>query len=420
MRSAALALAATVVLCAAGRPATAQADGPWRIAEQTPGAQYTKIRHDNGPEINLYRVDQFNGRTPQQFIETTQNDALARAGCAPLARGSARETARGTFSATSAGAQQTCSILLMTSESGAAYALSVDSRKSPVGAHRDAVNLVRGLLAASPNGTRGGAASAGGSGTQPGNASGSGSATGIVDGGRGASGTVMGAAAPATGGAEAQLCAAMAAIPASNRPFGMVLHLESDVVAGGMRFAPYMLFPNGYAVDECRSWNLATTAPTPAALRAAGTDCDVLRWRKIGNKYQLQDTDGEWFEELEELADTRPFRLGQRVDYAVGNVGGASVSGGLSTVNTLNSGELRLTTTGAIEIGAWNSVTYSGVGGVYSSSGQGKNVRGQYLLDGYVVAIRDAAGVISYGLIFLKIESGKPYLYLNGELYWLR
>jgi hypothetical protein len=404
-------------------PADAQATGPWRIAEQTPGAQYTRIRHDAGAEINLYRIDQFGGRTPVQFIEAIQADAMRRAGCEPLTVGAVREAERGSFAAASSGAQQTCALLLIAgADGGGAYSVSVDSRTSPVGAHQNAIGLVRGLIAARANAARagGGGSVAGGSRGGAGNAGvsrgsgGGGAATGPV------ASTTNGAVTPITG-ADAQLRVALAAIPASNRPFGMVLHLESDVVAGGMRFAPYMLFPNGYAVDECRSWNLATTAPTPAALHAAGTDCDVLRWRKVGNKYQLQDTDGDWFDEAEELADTRPFRPGQRVDYMMGNVGGAAVSGGLSTVNTLNSAEVRLTSAGEISLAEWNSATYIGVGGVYASSGpSSRGVRGQYMLDGHVLAIRDAAGVISYGLIFLKVESGKPYLYINGELYWQR
>jgi hypothetical protein len=407
MRTVSRLLIAVAAVVAEVTPAAAQNGGPWRIAEQTPGGQYTKITHDDGPEITLYRVEQFNGRTPQQFIEAIQGEAMARAGCAPLARGAVREPERGTFSAVSAGALRTCSILLMVAEGGGAYALSTDLRTSPVGAHRDAITLLRGLLSTRPAGSRGAAGVA---------VSGATRGTGATIGAESPTATVT----PVAGGTEAQLRAAMAAIPASNRPFGMMLHLEVDVVAGGMKFAPYMLFPNGYAVDECRSWNLATTAPTPAALRAAGTDCDVLRWRKIGNKYQLQDTDGKWFDETEELAETRPFRLGQRVDFAMGYVGGGGVSAGLSTVNTLNGGELRLTPAGEIGMGSWNSVSYNGPGAVASSSGPTRGVRGQYLLDGHVLAIRDAAGVISYGLIFLKIESGKPYLYVNGELYWQR
>jgi hypothetical protein len=414
-----LAAIAAATLC--GGTIGAQGRSPWRITEQTPRAQYTKLVHDAGAEINLFRIDQFNGRTSLQVADSLQSGAMARAGCSPLRRGSLREVDRATVSVVSAGGGRTCSLTVVAIGAGGAYSFSIDARDAPVGAHADAVKLLRAMEVSlrreSTNGGTEAVAAAGGASQQSANAT-NGATAGALRPAAVPSSTVQAAVQPPVSGSEGALRAAVAAIPASNRPFGMVLHSEVDVVNGGLGFSPYMLFPNGYAVDKCRSWNLATTAPTPAALRAAGTDCDVLRWRKVGNKYQLQDTDGAWFDESDELAETTPFRLGQRVNYAMGYVGGGGVSGGLSTVNTLNSGEIRLTPSGEIGIGAWNSVVYNGPGAVASSSGPTAAVKGQYLLDGHVLAIRDASGVISYGLIFLKVEEGKPYLYVNGKLYW--
>lgn len=218
---------------------------------------------------------------------------------------------------------------------------------------------------------------------------------------------------------DGALQAAMASIPAANRPIDMVLISEWDSVAMSMAYKPRIIFANGYAVDDCAGWDMAKIAPTPSALKAIGSDCLVERWKKIGSDYVFQDNDGDWSEPSTSGTEIKGFRNGQRVDVDKSYVGGGGqlqlIPGG-SSFSHANSGTLNLTTAGAVTIGNWfsNSIYTRNV---QTTGSNAKSVVGRYYLDGYLIAVQAADGSISFGTIGQKQED-KLYIYMNGELYW--
>ncbi len=226
---------------------------------------------------------------------------------------------------------------------------------------------------------------------------------------------------------DAALQAAMASIPAANRPIDIVLISEWDSVAMSMAFKPRIVFANGYAVDECNGWDLSKIAPTPAALKAIGSDCSVEKWKKVAGNYIFQDDDGDWSEPSTSGNEIKGFRKGQRVDIDKSYVGGGattSVIPGVSSSSHLNSGELKMNTAGQIGIGSeFSNTIYTSSAVVFHRrrpiiNGSGESsTEGRYYLDGYIIAVQAADGSISFGTIGQKQEE-KLYIYMNGELYW--
>jgi hypothetical protein len=203
----------------------------------------------------------------------------------------------------------------------------------------------------------------------------------------------------APGGAgEARMKAALGAVKPEHRPLGFASSLtEWNPVAMMMDFQWWQLLPNG----------LAVAADCGVGARAA--DCDTARYTRRGNTVSLAVDSETLFDET-----IRPFPAGARIDVDVGNVGGGAVM----NTSVLSGGQLRLTKSGEIAIADWTGTsTDGGSYGVYTRAASG--IRGRYYLDGYLIAIEDAAsGQISVGTLFEKIEGRDRYLYLNGELYW--
>lgn len=222
--------------------------------------------------------------------------------------------------------------------------------------------------------------------------------------------------ASSRGGANAKsptsLQAAVAAIPANNRPIAMINVSQWDSVAMSMMPKPYILFANGYAVDECDPWDFTQMAPTPQALRSIGSDCTVKRWQKIGNSYRLQDSDGDW-SEPGEAGYIRGFKAGERINVNHSNRGGA---GGYGSSSTWGAG-LRMTTDGQFASSQWSGVAISTTGASGYSANRG-GTSGTYYLDGFIIAVQDESGQISLGTIGRKVESGGTYIYLNGDMMW--
>jgi hypothetical protein len=73
--------------------------------------------------------------------------------------------------------------------------------------------------------------------------------------------------------------------------------------------------------------------------------------------------------------------------------------------------------TGNIRIGNWTGTSTQGAGfGAYGTNSG--SISGEYYLDGYVLAIKDGSGNISFGTIAAKREDNSNYLFVNGEQYW--
>ncbi len=226
-------------------------------------------------------------------------------------------------------------------------------------------------------------------------------------------------------GSDASLRAALTSVPAANRPVVMVLRQESSF-SGGFSYSiykPWMLFANGYATDSsCYDWDPRHLAPTPDSLGRAQSKCDILRWRKIGNRYSYL-AKGGWETDAENQ-QMYPFAAGTRLDKNLENVSGAGGGApipGMISVNTVYSGQLRLSKSGIMQSGWSSSVGISGgnVGG--GASGQGVDYAGRYYLDGFLVAVAGPTGQIKIGFIGGANDEGEPRfhrIYLNGDQYW--
>jgi hypothetical protein len=222
------------------------------------------------------------------------------------------------------------------------------------------------------------------------------------------------------GGDDEALRAVVARIPAANRPIDIVLISEWDSVSSSMAYKPRIVFANGYAVDECDGWDMSTIAPTPASLKAIGSDCSVERWKKVGGKYFFQDDDGDW-SEPGTPGQIKGFRAGQRINIDYSYVGGGGQTAflpGASSSSHLNSGALKMSNAGYVGIADWFSNTIYTRNVQTTGTGE-KAVEGRYFLNGYIIAIKGKDGSISFGTIGQKQED-KLYIYLNGELYWQR
>ncbi len=111
--------------------------------------------------------------------------------------------------------------------------------------------------------------------------------------------------------ADRELVEAVAAIPRSNRPIGLIArthYVSSGTLVSPVRTA-WSVFANGYLTD-CVEWDPRTTAPTPEALAAfishdgAGS-CDIAKWRRSGNSIIVTD-----LEDGGEEVDDTTYELG--------------------------------------------------------------------------------------------------------------
>jgi hypothetical protein len=229
--------------------------------------------------------------------------------------------------------------------------------------------------------------------------------------------------APDNRNVDAALKQAAAAVPASHRPVSAVTHGTGSFSGWPpsyvYRVSPRFLFGNGFA-PTCSDFDPRSLLPSPGA--PLGEDCEILPWRRGANGVQFKMEDGTWG-----AGDTgegvEPFKPGERIDVAFGNVSGIgfNFTGGINT-NTLSGDTLRMTRDGEIAVGSWTTTVISGAnigGGVARNEGP---LVGRYYLDGYIIVIAAPDGTISRGLIGYVPDSqqGKRvgHIYLNGVHYW--
>jgi hypothetical protein len=211
------------------------------------------------------------------------------------------------------------------------------------------------------------------------------------------------------------LKAALAVVPAANRPVKMVLRSGTSFSGGFVMptFRAWMLFGDGWAV-QCADWDPGVTDRATLPQR----DCRKVRWREDVRGTAFEDAPGTW--KTEQPSNLTPFSPGQRISVDLVNTSGAGTAVGAPglAVSSLTSGQLRMTAEGQIATGRWTSVTVSGanVGGG-SSSRRGPLV-GHYYVDGHLIAIADAQGRVHRGFIAEDKGDGGPFIYLNGELFW--
>jgi hypothetical protein len=216
-----------------------------------------------------------------------------------------------------------------------------------------------------------------------------------------------GKTAPSTA-APTSLKAALDAIPRANRPIGMAFRSEWNSVSMSMGYTPWLLFANNIALEaDCPAWN-----PAVSLTVSKPRNCDITRYSKTGDKISFDDDDpidtGGFF----------GFKSGDRLTVNMSRQGGGSVGGGFGATSVLSSGELKMTATGRIDVGSWTGTSTQGGGQFLAATSNGRGISGQYLLDGYLIAIMDANGGISIGSIAGKIEGRDKYVFLNGKQYW--
>jgi hypothetical protein len=233
------------------------------------------------------------------------------------------------------------------------------------------------------------------------------------------------AASPTAGNpnVDAALKQAAAAIPVTHRPVSAVTHGTGSFSGWPpsyvYRVTPRFLFGNGFA-PTCSDFDPRSLLPSPGA--PLGEDCDVLPWRRVASGVQFKMEEGTW-DGADIGEGVEPFKPGERIDVAFGNVSGIgfNFAGGVNT-NSMSGDTLRMTRDGEIAVGSWTTTVISGAnigGGVARNEGP---LVGRYYLDGYIIVIAAPDGTISRGLIGYVPDSqqGKRigHIYLNGVHYW--
>jgi hypothetical protein len=214
--------------------------------------------------------------------------------------------------------------------------------------------------------------------------------------------------APPSPSGRTSLSATIAAIPVAHRPIGMAFMFKWDPVAMSMGFSPYMLFRGNVAIDADCAWN-PSLPPTESARK---NKCDLTLWRGTLPDRVYVGTDSN-----EESGGFRGFSAGERVTVNMSREGGGSVGGAFGGTSVLSGGELRMDGAGRIAIGSWTGTSTNGDSfSAYSSNSGG--IDGEYYLDGYVLAIRDASGQITVGTVARKQEGRDSYMFVNGKQYW--
>ena len=180
-----------------------------------------------------------------------------------------------------------------------------------------------------------------------------------------------------------------------------------------LRVEAWYLYPNGIATN-CSTHDPATLPISLPALRAM-RDCTGARWRRVGNKIQIQETDRDaWSDALSQP----PQPPGTHIQFLGETAGGAGTMPGTAgiSVNTVDSGRLLLTADGRIR-GVLSSGTAIGGAGIGGGSSHSTRLDGTYTIDGYVMTIH-AGGQTYHRLVTVVHESGKVYVYFQDREYW--
>lgn len=204
-------------------------------------------------------------------------------------------------------------------------------------------------------------------------------------------------------GAEAVPVGAATQSAGSFSPMGSTLHVEA-----------WYLYPGGIATN-CSTHDAATLPISLPALRAM-RDCTGARWRRVGGKVQLQESDRDAWSDAQEQpampAGTRIQFLGETEGGAGTMPGGAGVS-----VNTVDSGHLILTADGHIRT-ALSSGTAIGGAGIGGGGSHSVRLDGTYVINGYVMTITMQGGQSFHRLVTVVHEAGKVYVYFQDREYW--
>jgi hypothetical protein len=216
--------------------------------------------------------------------------------------------------------------------------------------------------------------------------------------------------------ADRALAAAVAAIPISRRPIGIIQRNSSRMVGNQLLSIKlgWMMFANGYA-SNCWDWDPRKTDPTPSGLAPYLKDCSIARWTRKGASIFVTDIDADNANseadeyESSEIAEIKPFTKGQRVSLSLES--GSALS--FSTYTDVTSNIINLNKDGEANFSKdRKNWTYGD--NINSSS----NDYARYYLDGYILAIQSPDGSIKIMYLGLLPQAGKIYGYLNGELHW--
>jgi hypothetical protein len=208
---------------------------------------------------------------------------------------------------------------------------------------------------------------------------------------------------------RAKLQAALARVPAANRPVGFVT-MQGWATAGMNQitvFRPWLIFNNGNATN-CFGWDPITQAATAQSL-VKNDNCEVKPWRKLAGQYQLSDGEGGWTDVADYLENSA-FPKGQKVNYELENwdSSGGRIANAF-VYSTVNARNLSLTPDERVRFGTFNH-TYDRGGwadaeGVFS---------GQYYLDGNMMAVMQRDGTVR---IHYVANYSDDMLILDGLIY---
>ncbi|WP_379554338.1 hypothetical protein [Qipengyuania sp. DGS5-3] len=202
------------------------------------------------------------------------------------------------------------------------------------------------------------------------------------------------------------LAAANAQIPAGSHPQSASIVLVNKWVGfPAVRVSEavaMMRFANGYET-ACTKWNPMTQSPTP---ESAGRmkRCKVERGASKGKP-------------------AKKFRAGETIDISFGRTSGVSRDLGGSNSSTISGGTLRMTKSGRIQIGKFNTFSVSAAGSGAGGGNRRGTLSGEYYLNGHTITIKDVRGRIHHGFIAASSNSGSSkidHVYINGEHYWDR
>ena len=218
---------------------------------------------------------------------------------------------------------------------------------------------------------------------------------------------------PITPRIEAELKAALDAVPAEARPAFVEFHSVSGI--GSYTTYKRMYFPTGY-MTTCNRWDPARTRPTPDEFARDVPDCSIAAWRGPRGDVELQRGD-RWVSVTDDDPTIHAFEAGQRLDIGYSNVGAFGVTMGDLSAGTTGGSGLRMTTDGEIALSSWSSTSTTGSVSSNTTRRAGP-VRGWYYVDGHLIAIMDEAGAISRGFIIGVGQPGRlSSVSLNGRLY---
>jgi hypothetical protein len=379
---------------AAGIAAYAQSATGWRL--QSSNAMGDTIVHGSGAVVNALAVPTQKDISDEQAARTV---ARTLKECPGIATAPARKTANGRGIALVApvGAGQ-CVVVTGHGNGKVAMALGLQKTSEDIELVKLAEFMAFNRLDARTTGQAGGAPAL------PAPPTGQ-TALGTNKSGNTKSGSIVPVPQPAS------LKAAINRIPPANRPIDMAYRSEWDSVSMSMSYVPWVLFADNIAVEaDCDTWNYSYT-PSRATISKNAIGCDVATWRKVGGSIKFDDDDPV------DHGGFGRFAPGERISIAMRRQGGGSVSGGFASTSVISSGDLRMTPAGQIAIGSWSGVTTSGSNFTAYGSGN-RGVQGTYYLDGFLMAVQDAAGRISIGFISRRTEGRDTYMIVNGKLYW--